>query len=133
MLATTRSNFSLSAKKPQRTAPRRLMVVSNLLPVSVEQEGKRYRYQPVAGALATGLEAVSRERRMRWPGWRVARAGCSSVKLGEAAMCCISPEKAVELRLDLSLCLRLNRCQILYPTLLEESESSIRSTRTTLD
>ena len=59
----------MSAKRQARGSKPSLIVVSNRLPVSVEPDGKRYRYQAVAGGLATSLEAVSKARRMRWLGW----------------------------------------------------------------
>lgn len=46
-----------------------LLVVSNRLPVRVERNPEGFDYQPVAGGLATSLQSVRKQWKLRWLGW----------------------------------------------------------------
>ncbi|HSR48340.1 MAG TPA: bifunctional alpha,alpha-trehalose-phosphate synthase (UDP-forming)/trehalose-phosphatase [Anaerolineales bacterium] len=48
---------------------RRLIIVSNRLPVSAEKSASGFRFQPSAGGLATSLNALRQDVEMRWLGW----------------------------------------------------------------
>ncbi|MFQ5946919.1 MAG: bifunctional alpha,alpha-trehalose-phosphate synthase (UDP-forming)/trehalose-phosphatase, partial [Anaerolineae bacterium] len=48
---------------------RRLLVVSNRLPVRVDRSEDGFSYEPVAGGLATSLDSVRQVEEMVWLGW----------------------------------------------------------------
>jgi trehalose 6-phosphate synthase/phosphatase len=47
----------------------RLLIVSNRLPVNIEQDGGEFIYQPSVGGLSTSLKAVQENMEMLWLGW----------------------------------------------------------------
>ena len=50
----------------------RLVVVSNRLPITINQAGKAWRIKPGAGGLVTALESLMKDSKGGWVGW----AGC---------------------------------------------------------
>ncbi|MCC6238183.1 MAG: bifunctional alpha,alpha-trehalose-phosphate synthase (UDP-forming)/trehalose-phosphatase [Dehalococcoidia bacterium] len=48
---------------------RRLVIVSNRLPATIQMTGQRARFEPSVGGLATGLDAAHRKGNSIWIGW----------------------------------------------------------------
>jgi trehalose 6-phosphate synthase/phosphatase len=47
----------------------RLLIVSNRLPVNVDQDGNEFIYQPSVGGLSTSLKGLQKKIEMLWLGW----------------------------------------------------------------
>lgn len=58
---------SMTSVKP--TNDSRLIVVSNRLPVTVEEKDGELQYNPSSGGLATGLGSLQQSEQMLWVGW----------------------------------------------------------------
>lgn len=66
---------------PERSSDKRLVVVSNRLPIHVEQDEEGLRLSPAAGGLITALNPIMRTHRGLWVGWPGAEASESLINL----------------------------------------------------
>jgi len=63
------THHTVTLRDEERFAMRRLVIVSNRLPVSVERRGGKLQFQPSAGGLATGLGSFYKSYDSLWIGW----------------------------------------------------------------
>lgn len=56
-------------ENPQHTKNRRILIVSNRLPVSVHSDESGLEFQPSSGGLATGLSSLHGQFETQWIGW----------------------------------------------------------------
>ena len=47
----------------------RIVIISNRLPITIQQNGNGLSYKPSAGGLATGLNSLDRSLERVWVGW----------------------------------------------------------------